>query len=88
MSTVWEYTHGCAKKYGCDLDIYLMTVLSSSYGIILDCETYAPSHEKNVVDGLNATAKRSMKEKMELIDKLESTDTSNIVMIPSDSKEA
>ena len=29
MSTVWEDTNGCAKKYIFALDIYLMTVLSS-----------------------------------------------------------
>ena len=36
MSKVWEDTAGCANKYRCNLDIYLMTVLSSSYGIIMD----------------------------------------------------
>ena len=44
-------------------------------------------HVKNVVDGLNATEKRYLKEKMELIDKLGSNYTTKIVMIPSDSKE-
>ena len=28
MSTVWEDTNGCAKQYRCDLDIYLMNLLS------------------------------------------------------------
>ena len=27
MSTVWEDTDGCANNYGCDLAIYLLTVL-------------------------------------------------------------
>ena len=35
MSTVWEDTDGCAKQYMCALATYLMTVLSSSYVIIL-----------------------------------------------------
>ena len=55
MSTVWEDTGGCAKKYRCTLAIYLMTVLSSSYGIIIDRAINAPGHGNNFVDGLNAT---------------------------------
>ena len=35
-------TNGCATQYICDLDIYLMTVLSSSYGIIMDRAINAP----------------------------------------------
>ena len=46
MSTVWEDTDGCAKQYRCALDIYLMTVLSYSYGIIMDCSINAPGHVK------------------------------------------
>ena len=61
MSTVWEDTDGCAKQYRCDLDIYLMTMLSSSYGIIIDCSINAPCHGNNVVDGLNATDKGYLK---------------------------
>ena len=33
--TVLEDTDGCAKQYKCALDIYLLTVLSSSYDIIV-----------------------------------------------------
>ena len=55
MSTEWEDTDGCAKQYRCDLDIYLMTNLSSSYGIIMDFVINSPGHGKNVVDLLNAT---------------------------------
>ena len=55
MSTVWEDTNGCAKQYKCALAIYLMIVLSSSYGIIMDHEINAPRHGKNFVDGINVT---------------------------------
>ena len=55
MPTVWEYNYGCSNKYRRVLATYLMTVLSSSYGIIMDRAINAPGHEKNVVDGLNAT---------------------------------
>ena len=35
MSKVWEDTGGCENRYRCALSIYLMTVLSSSYFIIM-----------------------------------------------------
>ena len=46
----------------------------------------APDHVQNVVDGLNAIDKHYLKEKMELIGKLGSNDTTNIGIIPSASK--
>ena len=55
MSTVWEDTDGCANQYSCALFIYLMTVLSSSNVIIMDCVMNARCHVNNVVDVLNAT---------------------------------
>ena len=67
MSTVWEDTDGCANNYRCVFGIHLMTVLSSSYGIILEIAMNAPGHEKNLVDRLNAKVKTYLKEQMELI---------------------
>ena len=57
MSTVWEYTGGCDKKYMCDLSIYLTTVLSSSYVIITYLGINPPGHGNVFVDGLNSTEK-------------------------------
>ena len=57
MSIVWEDTNGCAKQYMWALAIYLMTVLSSSYGIIMEREINAPGYGKIVVDGLNVMEK-------------------------------
>ena len=39
----------------CALDIYLMTVLYYSYGILMDRAMNAPGHGNNVVNGINAT---------------------------------
>ena len=75
MSTVWECTDSCVKKFRCVLAIYLMTVLSSSYGIIMDCAINSLGHGNNVVDGINATYKHYLKLKMKLIGKLESNGT-------------
>ena len=86
MSTVWEENDGCAKKYRCDLAVYLMPVLSYSYGIIMDCAINAPGHRNNVIYGLNATDKCYLKEEMEPIGKLESNDTTHIGMLNSASK--
>ena len=61
MSVVWEDTNGCTKKYRYALDIFLMTVLSSSYGTITDFEINAPGYLKNVVDGINTMDKRYVK---------------------------
>ena len=92
MSTLWEDTHGCAKQYMCDfaiydLNIYLTTVLSSSYGIIMDRVINAPGHVNNVFDGLNTTIKCYTKEQLERMGKLSSNNISDIRMIPSDSKD-
>ena len=64
MSTLWEDTDDCAKQYMRAVTIYLMTVLSYSYGIVLDCTLNAPVHENNAVDGLNSTEKLTLKGKM------------------------
>ena len=61
MSIVWEDTYGCAKQYICALTIYLITVLSYSYGIIIYRKINSPGHGNNVVDGLNAMDKRYLK---------------------------
>ena len=61
MSPVWEDTDGCAKQYRCALSKYLMTMLSSSYAVIMDCAINAPSHGNNVICGLNANEKRYLK---------------------------
>ena len=66
--------------------MYLMTVLSSSYVIIMDCAMNTPGHGRNVVDGLNATDNHYLKGEMKLMGKLASNDTTNIGMLPSASK--
>ena len=54
MSKLWGNTNVCAKQYRCDLDLYLMAVLSASYGIITDSAINAPGYGNNVFDGFNA----------------------------------
>ena len=54
MSTVWDDTGVFSYQYSCALAIYLMNVLSSLYGIIMDRAIDAPGHGKNVFDGLKS----------------------------------
>ena len=81
FSTVWEDNNGCAKQYRCALGIYLITVLSSSSGIILYHAIDSTGNGKNVFGGLNATDKHYF------ISELSSNDTSKIGIIPNDSKD-
>ena len=74
------------KQHRCSLDIYLMTVLSTFYGIIIDCAINERYHGTNAVDELNAPEKCSLKQQKELIGAWESIDTSNIEILPSASK--
>ena len=45
----------------CALDIYLLTVLSSLYGIKMYRAINAPDQINNVLDGFNATEKSSLR---------------------------
>ena len=58
LSTIWENTDGCAEQYRCAYALYLMSVISKCYSIIVDQVISAPGHGKEVVDGLNAVDKR------------------------------
>ena len=53
FSTIWENFDGCAKKYSCASVLYLMSVMSQCYYIIIDRGISAPRHGKEVVDKLN-----------------------------------
>ena len=58
LSTIWENTDGCAKKYICDSALYLMSVMYQCYSIIIDRGISEPGNGKEVVDGLSAVDKR------------------------------
>ena len=86
MSTVWEDTDGCAKQYRCALAIYVMTLLSSPYGIIMDRAINETGHGNNLVDELNATERRYLEGEIELIGKLVGNNTTHTGMCFSASK--
>ena len=57
LITIWENTDGCAEQYRCASALYLMSVISQTYSLIIDRGISVPGHGKEVVDGLNAVDK-------------------------------
>ena len=47
-------TNGCAEKYICASALYLMSVMSQCYYVVVDKVISAPGHGKEVLDGINA----------------------------------
>ena len=58
LSTIWENTDGCAEQYRCASALYLVSLISQTYSLIIDRGISAPGNGKEVVDGLNAVDKR------------------------------
>ena len=58
LSKIWGNNDGCAKQYRFASAMYLMSVMSQFYSIIIDLGISAPRHGKEVVYGLNAIDKR------------------------------
>ena len=59
--TMWDDTNGCMKQYQSGNAMFLLSVLVAEYDIEINRAIGAPSHGKDVVDGLNATDKRFLK---------------------------
>ena len=57
FSKIWENTDGCAEQFRCASALYLMSVMSRCYSIIIDRGIFSRGHGKEVVDGLNAVDK-------------------------------
>ena len=58
LSTIWENTDGFAEQYICPSALYLMSVISQTYSLIIDWGISAPGNGKEVVDVLNDVDKR------------------------------
>ena len=58
LSTVWKNTYVCVEHYICATALYLMSILSRAFSVIIDRGISAPAHGREVVDGLNAIYKR------------------------------
>ena len=58
LSTLWENTDGRAENYRCATSLFLLSILSQDFYLIIDHGVSAPGNFRDVVDGLNATEKR------------------------------
>ena len=58
LSTIWRNTDGCAEQYICASALYIMSVMSQCYSVIIDQGISSPEHGKEVVDGINYIDKR------------------------------
>ena len=58
LSTIWENTDGCGEQYRCASAMYLMSVMSQNYSIIIDRGISSPGHGKELVYVLNDVYKR------------------------------
>ena len=57
MINIWENKDGCVEKYLCVTALYLLSILTYEYNIIIDGVVGETGHEREVFDGLNATYK-------------------------------
>ena len=64
LSTIWENTDGCAEQYRCASALYLMSLISHTFSLIIDRGIIVPGHGKEVVDGLNAVDTRYISQLM------------------------
>ena len=58
LSKIWESTDGFSEQYICASALYLMSVMSQTYHIIIDRGISATGNGKEVVGGVNAVDKR------------------------------
>jgi hypothetical protein len=76
VSVVYDNTDGCCSQYRCATSVFLLTILSSMFKVCIDRLVHAPGHGKDEVDGLNATTKRFLCDKMGMTQKDDGTDNS------------
>ena len=69
LSKIWWNTAGCEEQYICTSALYLMSVLSQCYSIIIYLGISAPGHGKKMVDGLNVIDKRYIYQLMSNVQK-------------------
>ena len=63
-TVMYDHTDGCTCQYRCATAIYFLSMLSFMFKITINQMVHAPGHGKDKVDGLNATTKRFLQQKM------------------------
>ena len=75
--TLFDNTDGCASQYRCGNALFLLSLLASAYGIVIDRAIGAPGHGKDLIDGMNAVDKRFLQEAMRRLAKAAGDEESN-----------
>ena len=57
LSEIWENTDCCAEHYICATELYLMSMFSHSFSVIIDRGISAPVHSIELVYGINTIEK-------------------------------
>lgn len=63
-TVIYDHTDGCTCQYRCATALYFLSMLSFMFKVTIDRMIHAPGHGKDEVDGLNATTKRFLQQKM------------------------
>jgi hypothetical protein len=63
-TVIYDHTDGCTCQYRCATALYFLSMLSFMFKLTIDRMIHAPGHGKDEVDGLNATTKRFLQQKM------------------------
>ena len=58
LSTLYRITYGCAAHYRCSTALYLMSMLSQAFSVIIYCGISASGNDREVADRFNAIDKR------------------------------
>ena len=77
-TVILDSTDGCSGQYRSALSLFLLTVVSASYNIVIDRMVNAPAHGKGVVDALNAVTKRYLRECMRRICKVDTGNENDV----------
>ena len=67
MSTIWGNMYGCVDQYLSATTLYLLSMLTHAYNIIIDRGDGAPGHGGDFFDGLNTTEKWFLSMLMEIV---------------------
>ena len=55
LSTLWENKDGCDENYICAMKLYLLSMLSKAYYVVIENFVSATEHRREVLDGLKTT---------------------------------
>ena len=57
LSMLWVNTYGCAEQYQCAMELFLLSMLSKAFYVIIRPGISAPGHGIKEVYGLNTSDK-------------------------------